>query len=105
MTGKMAFQRDKRLAKVVPTIKLGALNVSPPVRMSPCPHRLQIQAPGFFDGGILTGKMTIWRDKSCSHYADLQGRNLLSIFYCLQVANRLMYPVTANIPINSYHSY
>ena len=34
----------------------------------------------------LTGKMTIWRDK-CR-------------FYCLQVANRLMYPVTTNIPIN-----
>ena len=28
---------------------------------------------------------------------------LLGRFYCLQVANRLMYPLTANIPINHQH--
>ena len=47
---------------------------------NPCP-----QTPDFLDRGILTGKMTFWRDKC--------------IFYCLQVANRLMYQVTTNIPI------
>ena len=49
LTGKMAFQRDKHLAQVVPTIQLGALNVSPPVRMTPLSSK--------------TEKMTIWRDK------------------------------------------
>ena len=51
-----------------------------------CQDNLCPPTPDFLDRGILTEKMTIWRDK-CR-------------FYCLQVGNRLMYPVTTNIPIN-----
>ena len=62
-TGKMAFQREKLMAKVVSTVtlQLDALNVSPPVRMTPCPHRLQLQT--------LTGKMIIWRDNCLAKVA------------------------------------
>ena len=43
LMGKMAFQKDNGLAKVVAAIQLGTLNVSPPVRITPFPHRLQLQ--------------------------------------------------------------
>ena len=33
--GKMIFQRDKDLVKVIPTVQLDTLNVSKPVRMTP----------------------------------------------------------------------
>ena len=43
LTGKMAFERIKRLAKVVPTLQLGALKVSPPVRTVRITPVLQLQ--------------------------------------------------------------
>ena len=43
LMGKMIFQRDKDLVKVIPTLQLDTLNVSKPVRMTPYPHRLQLQ--------------------------------------------------------------
>ena len=54
--------------------------------------------------GILTGKIIIWRDKYLAKVVPTivirSAGNLLGSFYFLQVANRLMYTVTAKIPIN-----
>ena len=40
---------------------LGVLNISTPVRMTPCLHRLQLQTS--LTEGILTGKMIFWREE------------------------------------------
>ena len=42
-------------------MKIGVLNIPAPVRMTPCPPRLQLQT--LWMGVILTGKMTFWGDK------------------------------------------
>ena len=42
-------------------MQLGTLDVSPPVRMTPCPQRLQLQT--LWMGGILTGEIAFQRDK------------------------------------------
>ena len=61
LMGKMTFQRDECLAKVVCTMELGVLNINPPVRMTPCPPGLLHQT--LWMGGILTGKMTFYEDE------------------------------------------
>ena len=48
-------------------MKTGVLNIPAPVRMTPCPPRLQLQT--LWIGVILTGKMTFWGDK-CLTKAD-----------------------------------
>ena len=42
-------------------MKIGVLNIPAPVRMTPCPPRLQFQT--LWMGVILTGEMTFWGDK------------------------------------------
>ena len=42
-------------------MKIGVLNIPAPVRMTPCPPKLQLQT--LWIGVILTGKMTFWGDK------------------------------------------
>ena len=42
-------------------METGVLNIPAPVRMTPCPPRLQLQT--LWIGVILTGKMTFWGDK------------------------------------------
>ena len=48
-------------------MKIGVLNIPSPVRMTPCPPRLQLQT--LWMGVTLTGKMTFWGDK-CSAKVD-----------------------------------
>ena len=59
LTGKMTFLRVECLGKVVHSIEIGILNIPTPVRMTPCPPRLQFKTS--WTGGILTGKMTLLR--------------------------------------------
>ena len=40
---------------------LVVLNISTPVRITLCPHRLQLQTS--LTGGILRGKMIFWREE------------------------------------------
>ena len=49
------------LVKVVCYIETGFLNIPTPVKMTPYPPRLQFQTS--WTGGILTQKMTLWRDE------------------------------------------
>ena len=70
--------------------------------MTLCPHRLQLQT--LWTGAILIGKMIIWRDKCLAKVLPTMvihlAGNLLVRFYLLQVANWVIYTVTAKIPIN-----
>ena len=52
------------MSKVVYTFELGVLNIPTPVRMTTCPHRLQLQTSRA--QGILTEKMAFWRDECLS---------------------------------------
>ena len=49
---------DTRIRKASITMITGILNISFPVRMTPCPNRLQLQT--LLMGVILTRKMTFW---------------------------------------------
>ena len=42
-------------------MELGVLNINPPVWMTPCPPGLNHQI--LWTGGILTGKMTFYKDE------------------------------------------
>ncbi len=53
LTGKMTFWGDKYLTKVDHAMKIGILNIQAPVRMTPCPPRLQLQT--LWMGVILMG--------------------------------------------------
>ena len=44
--------------------KYSFLDIPTPFRMTPCPHRLQLLT--LRTEGILTGKMTFWRDECLS---------------------------------------
>ena len=47
LTGKMPFWGDKCLTKVHHAMKIGILNIPASVRMTPCPHTLQLQLCGW----------------------------------------------------------
>ena len=81
MTGKITFQRDKGFAKLVSTMQLGTLNVSPPVRMTPCPERLQLQT-SWMGGHLDREDDNLERQglgKSCSHFSDSGRRETFSV--------------------------
>lgn len=88
--GEKEFQSDMHLKKVVSTIHLVAINISLPVRMTPCSHRLQLQT--LWTGKILTGKIIVYGDKCLARVVHTvvicSLGNLLSRFHCLHVASR-----------------
>ena len=69
------------------------------VRITPCPHR--------FPGLQISGKRTFGRNKCLEKVVPAMliqmDDKLPGRFYCLQVANMLTNPLTANIPINRWH--
>ena len=58
-------------------MKIGVLNIPAPVRMIPCPPRLQLQS--LWMGVILTGKMTIWGDKCLTNVDHAMKIGVLNI--------------------------
>ena len=81
LTGKMAFQRDKRLAKVAYAKQLGILNFSKPLRMTPV---LMASNSGLCgQGGHLDREDGILErqvlGKSCNHYDDSCGPETFSV--------------------------
>ena len=65
-------------------MKTGVLNIPAPVRMTPCPPRLQLQT--LWIGVILTEKMTFWGDKSLTKVDPALKIGVLNIpaHACLQ---------------------
>ena len=58
-------------------MKIGVLNIPAPVRMTPCPPRLQLQS--LWMGVILTGKMTFWGDKCLTKVDHAMKIGILTI--------------------------
>ena len=77
MTEKMTFCRDKCFTKAVHTIETGVLIIPTPVKMTPCPFRLQLHT--LYMGGILTGKITFCRDKCLTKVVHAMETGVLNI--------------------------
>ena len=58
-------------------MKIGVLNIQAPVRMTPCPPRLQLQT--LWMGVILRGKMTVWGDKCLTEVDHAMKTGFLNI--------------------------
>ena len=58
-------------------MKNGVLNIPAPVRMTPCPPKLQLQT--LWMGVILTGKMTFWGDKGLTKVDHAMKTGVLNI--------------------------
>ena len=58
-------------------MKIGVLIIPAPVKMTPCPPRLQLQS--LWIGVILTGKMTFWRDKCLAKVVHAMKTGVLNI--------------------------
>ena len=58
-------------------METGVLNIQAPVRMTPCPPRLQLQT--LWIGVILKGKMTFWVDKCLTKDDDAMKIGVLYI--------------------------
>ena len=95
--GKMTFLRDKCLTKVDHAMKIGVLNIPAPVRMTPCPPRLQLQT--LWIGVILTGKMTFLGDKCLIKFDHAMKIGVLNI-----PAPVRMTPLSSQILFNTNRS-
>ena len=58
-------------------MKIGVLNIPAPVRMTPCPPRLQFQT--WWMGVILTGKMTFLEDNCLTKVDNAIKNGVLKI--------------------------
>ena len=58
-------------------MKIGVLNIPAPVRMTPCPHRLQVQT--LWMRVILTGEMTFWGDNCLTKVDHAMKTGVLKI--------------------------
>ena len=58
-------------------MKIGVLNIPAPVRMTPCPPRLQLQT--LWIGVILRGKMIFWGDESLTKVDHAMKTGVLNI--------------------------